>query len=668
MLDGVPEDAEGRRLEPGAVEARHHQRTVAEKGRPEGQQDRPRQVLPGRVEPPGFTGGGRSPRRLPCLPTSFTNRAAEWVARDRARIRMAVSTLAATRIRLSRAKSTVFQTGSRTTSVRESPPARRTPGHVAHRKAFETCRRRSIRCRRRLVASCHGSDAGHLGHLAASDAPASSPPVPMLDLWARLRAFKAAGGSATVDRAVVPSRLHQARHRRQDLRAAEPATPALDEVHDAVDRHDVGTSGTVRGSVRRRPARRPRPPRPTRRYRPQGGVGGPAPRRPAPAATRVRPAFRCSRAVLVSGRTSPRQAFVSSANTPVGPMTTWSTSRAPSRRHAGPSTRTAARPGRPRPPPHRGSRFGGARDRGRGPSPPGVSRTNRSPSARKIAGHHHTPIRARTAAAATVAEKTAIRRRSCDLRNSAGSRHVCLIGRSGSPVKARARLRLQTRHRNDRPARPQQHANRRYSRPFAVKNPLATVATSCPSITTRPTSSVISSVESRALTASSNAPNLVVQHLRTDHGRDVLRVLEAPVVHEWDEPVLFDARVRGEQQPDLHRVAPERVDGQRPSRVQRREVVEEDPIDLVQSREAERPLGAFRRPAERQLAGDGGEGAHRGQVEPLGRLRVRHELIRVLGRRRCEQREPSGPEQLGGLSGNIGGICGRVRVRVEEQQ
>ena len=48
------------------------------------------------------------------------------------------------------------------------------------------------------------------------------------------------GGSATVGRTVLLSRLHQARHHRQDLRAAEPATPARDEVHDALDRNDVG--------------------------------------------------------------------------------------------------------------------------------------------------------------------------------------------------------------------------------------------------------------------------------------------------------------------------------------------------------------------------------------------------------------------------------------------
>ena len=197
---------------------------------------------------------------------------------------------------------------------------------------------------------------------------------------------------------------------------------------------------------------------------------------------------------------------------------------------------------------------------------------------------------------------------------------------------------------------------------------MATVGTSCPSITTRPTSLVISSEVSRALTASSRLRISSSQHLRTDHGRDVLRVLEASVIHERDEPVLLDPRVRGEQQSDLHRVAPERVDRQRPTRVQRREVVEEDPVDLVQPLEAERPLGTFRRPAERQLAGDGGEGAHRGQVEPPGGLRVRHELIGVHGRRRGEQREPAGPEQPGGLPGNLGGICGRFRVRVQEQE
>jgi hypothetical protein len=43
-----------------------------------------------------------------------------------------------------------------------------------------------------------------------------------------------------------------------------------------------------------------------------------------------------------------------------------------------------------------------------------------------------------------------------------------------------------------------------YRRPFAVRNCLATPATSCLSITTFPTSSVTFSVESRELTASSN--------------------------------------------------------------------------------------------------------------------------------------------------------------------
>src|SRR6266545_7587121 len=94
-------------------------------------------------------------------------------------------------------------------------------------------------------------------------------------------------------------------------------------------------------------------------------------------------------------------------------------------------------------------------------------------------------------------------------------------------------------------------------------------------------------------------PNLVVQLVRANHGRDVLRVLEVLVVHERDESVLPDARVRGEQQADLHLVLLECGDGLRPTRIQRFEVLEEDPVDPLQSREAERALGAFRRAAER---------------------------------------------------------------------
>ena len=48
------------------------------------------------------------------------------------------------------------------------------------------------------------------------------------------------GGSPTVAGAVLLSRLHQGRHHRQELRAADPVTPARDEVHDVLDRNDVG--------------------------------------------------------------------------------------------------------------------------------------------------------------------------------------------------------------------------------------------------------------------------------------------------------------------------------------------------------------------------------------------------------------------------------------------
>src|SRR5918996_4514446 len=51
--------------------------------------------------------------------------------------------------------------------------------------------------------------------------------------------------------------------------------------------------------------------------------------------------------------------------------------------------------------------------------------TNSSPSARKDAGNHQTPIRVRTAATATAAPKTATRSRNCDFRNSAGFLTYC---------------------------------------------------------------------------------------------------------------------------------------------------------------------------------------------------------------------------------------------------
>ena len=74
------------------------------------------------------------------------------------------------------------------------------------------------------------------------------------------------------------------------------------------------------------------------------------------------------------------------------------------------------------------------------------------------------------------------------------------------------------------------------------------------------------------------------------------------------------------------------------------EVVEEDPVDTraIPARQKGRWGHSGGAPNVSWL-GDAREGAHRGQVEPLSRLRVRHELIRVLGRRWRQQREPCRP-------------------------
>ena len=182
-----------------------------------------------------------------------------------------------------------------------------------------------------------------------------------------------------------------------------------------------------------------------------------------------------------------------------------------------------------------------------------------------------------------------------------------------------------------RPSVPRSIQMTNQRRPFAARNALATAATSCPSITTSPTSLVTVSLESWALTASSRPPNLGVRLLGADHGRDVLRVLEVLVVEERDEPVHFDARIRREHQADLHLVALERGDGLRPSGVQRLEVLEEDAVDVPKAWQAEGSKRTLGRRSDRQPVGDGGEQLSVVRPNSCAVFAFRHELIRVLG-------------------------------------
>ncbi len=201
-----------------------------------------------------------------------------------------------------------------------------------------------------------------------------------------------------------------------------------------------------------------------------------------------------------------------------------------------------------------------------------------------------------------------------------------------------------------------------------MRNLVATVATSCPSITTSPTRSVISADVSRALTASSNR--------RTSGFSFSVRITGVMFSASWRRRSSRSgtnpfSSIRGSVEnsnPTCTSSLRSAVDGQRPTGVERSEVVEDEPIDAAQPGEAERPYGAFRRSAERQLIGNRDQRAHRGQVEPFGRLRIHDELVGVFGRRRCEQGDPPWTEQSGIEAGHIDGVGGRLGVRVEEQE
>ena len=90
--------------------------------------------------------------------------------------------------------------------------------------------------------------------------------------------------------------------------------------------------------------------------------------------------------------------------------------------------------------------------------------------------------------------------------------------------------------------------------------------------------------------------DIVVQLLGSDHRCDVLRILETPVVDEPDEAVLLDARVRREEQSDPHVVAAGASTVSEAPGVERREVLEHQPVDPAQpgGRTAARGIPAAR--------------------------------------------------------------------------
>ena len=82
--------------------------------------------------------------------------------------------------------------------------------------------------------------------------------------------------------------------------------------------------------------------------------------------------------------------------------------------------------------------------------------------------------------------------------------------------------------------------------------------------------------------------------------------------------MLGEAAVAREQHADVDRAALDRLGGERSAGVEREELLEPQPVDVVEARQAEVAIGAFGRAAERHLAVRPAQVADRAQRE-LGR-------------------------------------------------
>jgi hypothetical protein len=95
-----------------------------------------------------------------------------------------------------------------------------------------------------------------------------------------------------------------------------------------------------------------------------------------------------------------------------------------------------------------------------------------------------------------------------------------------------------------------------------------------------------------------------IQDLLPDDRDQVVRELQLLVILEQDEAVDGDRGIRREEEPDLDLAARQRLDGQRSTGVERRELLEFQPVGLLETEQAERALGALGRAAEHEGRGD----------------------------------------------------------------
>ena len=103
------------------------------------------------------------------------------------------------------------------------------------------------------------------------------------------------------------------------------------------------------------------------------------------------------------------------------------------------------------------------------------------------------------------------------------------------------------------------------------------------------------------------------------------------VVVEQDVVLEGDVRVGGEQLADLHVAAVDGRDGDRSARVEGLEVLELQTVGAHQALQTERPLRAFGRAAQDQLAGDRLQIAQLGQLVLVGGGLGDDEAVRVDG-------------------------------------
>ena len=95
-----------------------------------------------------------------------------------------------------------------------------------------------------------------------------------------------------------------------------------------------------------------------------------------------------------------------------------------------------------------------------------------------------------------------------------------------------------------------------------------------------------------------------IEDLPAEHRHEVVGELQALVVLEEDEVVDGDRRVGREEQPDVDAPVLDRGDGDRAARVERLELLEREPVRLLQPDRAERALRALGRTPEDQVARD----------------------------------------------------------------